>query len=148
MTRRFVLGIACILVATSAFAAACGDSDGARRVVVNQRICGNVSFLKLELGRTNRLVLDNSDHSDDQVGMTLILDRFPVDVVGAIPPNSTIGYPYSTVQISAVPGSSSQVDVRPSFSGIYTGTCRVSVRPPGQSVRIVDYRLDFQLAES
>jgi hypothetical protein len=137
-----------VSVAVALFAAACGDDDGTRRVVVNQRVCGNIAFLKLELGRTNRLVLDNTDHSDDQSGMALVLDRFPVDVVGAIPEGSTIGSPYSTIRLNAAPGESMEVDLRPTFTGIYPGSCRINVRPGGGSVQIRDYKLDFQLTDS
>jgi hypothetical protein len=141
--RRILLLAMTALALGATLAAACG-SDGTRKVVVNQRVCGNIPFLRVSVGETSRIVLDNTDHSDDQAGMSLTMQDFPVEIVGEVPEGSSIGPSRATILLSAQPGDESEVEVRPLFTGIYRASCKITVRDEG-GLRVVDYPLDFQL---
>lgn len=141
--RRTILLAMTALALGATFAAAC-ESGGTRKVVVSQRVCGNVSFLRMPLNETSRVVLDNTDHSEDQAGMSLTMQDFPVEIVGEVPEDSSIGPSRATILLSAQPGEESDVEVRPLFTGIYRASCKVTIRDES-GLRVVDYPLDFQL---
>jgi hypothetical protein len=113
---------------------------------VSEGVCNSVRFLKLKMGETNRLVLDNTQHGPDQKGISLDLNRFPVAVTGAIPEGSTIGSPYSTVKLHADVGQTQSVDLQPTFTGNYTATCTVFLHQAGGDLQVVQKDLPFTLS--
>jgi hypothetical protein len=140
-------GTAALVAVSLVAAAACGDGGGGRRVVVREDVCGNVRLLRLELGESNRITLDNTQHGDNQGGLTLRMNNFPLIIRGEIPPNSVIGDPFSTVVLQAPPGEERSVEVEPTFTGTYTGVCGVTLNEPDGGVKIVSFDLTFELVE-
>jgi hypothetical protein len=139
------LGVA-VLLAGTLVASACGGG-GARKVVVDENVCaGSVRFLRMKLGQTNRVILDNTQHSEEQASITLNLDRFPVLVRGEIPQGSVIGSPLSTIRVTADAGNQTSVDLEPTYTGTYEATCNVRLADPGGQ-RIVQSTVEFQLVE-
>lgn len=145
--RRLLVAAVCAVGAAALFAGCGGIGGGPRKVVVNESLCGNVGFLNLELGKTNRVVLDNENHSDNQISLALELTDFPVLVVGDVPEGSTIGDPFSTVKLSATPGEEKSVDLKPTFTGSYTGLCSVTVRSEG-GLQVQQFNLGFRLIDN
>lgn len=142
---RIVIGVT---LAASLLAGACSGTSGPRKVIVNQRVCGNLKFLQVKLGQTNRVILDNTDHSADQNGMSVSLNKFPVIVKGDIPPGSKIDSPFSTITLHAAPGESKSVDIEPTFSGSFDGTCTVTFKKPGGAgEQIKQEGLTFQFVD-
>jgi hypothetical protein len=134
------------LAFASILASACGSASGPRKIIVSETVCGNVRFLKMNLNETNRLILDNTKHSDTQGGMNLTLQKFPVAVIGDVPPNSTIGAPYSTIRLHAEPGQQSEVSLQPTFTGNYTALCQiVQIQQGGSGRQIIEKDLQFRL---
>ncbi len=145
MTRLLRMAITST-IALSLLASACGGSGGPRKVVVNQRVCGNVKFLRMNLGETNRVILDNREHSDDQAGMSMSLTKFPVVVKGPVPEGSKIDSPFSTIKLHAAPGEQTSVDLEPTFSGTYNGTCNVTLtKANGAGQQVIQKGLSFEL---
>jgi hypothetical protein len=133
------------MLGLSLLSAACGGlSGGPRKVVVNEDVCANVRFLRMKLGETSRVIVDNSKHSDNQNGITLVLADFPLLVKGEVPPNSTIGSPLSTIRLQAKPGEQTSVDVQATYTGTFTAQCNVTLRDKN-GLRIVQKDLTFQL---
>ncbi len=138
-------GLIAAIAVVSMLVSACGSlGGGPRKVVLNEGVCQNVKFLKLNLGETNHVIVDNRKFSDGQVGLTLVLNDFPLTVIGAVPPNSTIGDPYSTIRLRAAPGEQATVDLQPTFTGNYIAHCDVVVTK-GAGQRLVETDLTFQL---
>ncbi len=145
MTTLFRIGIGAT-IALSLLASACGSGGGPRKVIVSQRVCGNVKFLRMNLGETNRLILDNRDHSDDQAGMTVNVTRFPVVIKGPVPEGSKVDAPYSTIRLRAQPGEQQSVDLEPTLSGTYNGTCSVTIiKANGSGQQVLQEGISFEL---
>ena len=142
---RIVVGAT---LAVSLLASACSGASGPRKVIVSQRVCGNVKFLRMKLGETNRVILDNREHSDDQNGMSVRLTKFPVIVRGAIPEGSKIDSPFSTISLNAAPGEQKSVDLEPTFTGSFDGTCTVRfTKPGGGGQQVRQQGLTFQFVD-
>lgn len=123
-----------------------GLTGGPRKIVVTDGVCGNVRFLKMKLGVTNRLVLDNRKPTESQVGLGLIMTDFPVIVKGEVPENSTIGAQKSTIRLRANPGEQKTVDLEPTFTGEYKAQCNVFLQRDANQ-RIVQQDLTFELTD-
>jgi hypothetical protein len=139
------LFVAAVLTAASV-AGACGTGgSGVRKIIVNEGVCsGDVRFLRMKLGETNRVIVDNTQHSANQDGLSLILDRFPLLVKGDVPEGSTIGSPYSTIPIKSGAGEERSIDVEPTFSGTYKAQCNLSLHDEAGR-RIVQTTVTFEL---
>jgi hypothetical protein len=61
-------------------------------------------------------------------------------VKGDVPPNSTLGDPYSTITLTAQSGDEASVDVVPTQSGNYTAVCGVVT-----AGRVVAKDISFQI---
>ena len=136
--------------AVMALAAACGGgSSGPRKVIVTEGICGGqVAILRMKLGQTNRVILDNTQHSGDQESITLNLDRFPVLVQGDVPEGSVIGTRLSTIRVTSPAGEQKSVDLQPTGTGTYKGTCNVSLHDQTTGERrFISTNVTFQLVE-
>ena len=133
-------------LAAASLAAACGGSGSdVRKVIVNEGVCGGqVRFLRMKLGETNRVIVDNKQHSANQESIALVLDRFPLLVKGDVPEGSTIGSPYSTINVRSAAGEEHSVDVEPTFSGTFKAQCNVSLHD-GSGRRIVQTTVTFEL---
>jgi hypothetical protein len=127
---RVATGAVAAVVAVAAFGA-CG-TGGPKKVVVNDAVCANARFVRLEAKKTHRIILDNTTFTEGQTQFTLRLDNFPLVIKGEVPPNSQIGDPYSTVVLIAKPGEEKQVDVVPTLTGSFKAQCSVIVQ--GRSV--------------
>jgi hypothetical protein len=100
MRRLVAFALASVLLLS-----ACDQLDsGPRKVVVHEGVCNDVQFLRLNVGETNRIVLDNTNHSPEQGGIVLRLVEFPILIRGDLPPNTTVGPTFTTTQIEAAPG--------------------------------------------
>jgi hypothetical protein len=135
-----VLALGVLLVA-----AGC-DGEGGRKVVLREDVCGNVRILRLKLGERNEVVLDNTRHSDQQDGMTVRMEQFPVLIHGEVPPNSVIGPRFTTVVLQAQPGEEKTVEVEPTFTGTYTAVCAVRLRDES-GIKTIAYDTTFELIE-
>lgn len=111
-----------------------GVTGGPRKVVFSEGVCQSVKFLRMKVNQTNRIVLDNTNTSPQQGGLTVRLDRFPAIVVGELPENSVINDPLSTLVLSVAAGKKKTVDVRPTFTGEYNATCGVIIA--GDAVQV------------
>ena len=130
MKRLLMLAAASVLLLS-----ACDQFDsGPRKVVVNEGVCNDVQFLRLNVGETNRIVLDNSNHSPEQGGIVLRLVEFPILIRGELPPGTTVGSTFTTTAIEAAPGEEASIDVEPTLSGEYRAECNVTlVQPDSQA---------------
>lgn len=133
------------LMSGALIAGACGGvTGGPHKVVFNETVCASARFLRMNLNETNRVVVDNRKHSDNQVSMGVTLVRFPVRVKGEVPENSTIGDVLSTIVLGAAPGDEKSVDLVPTYTGTFTATCSISVKDSsGSQVRQSD--IDVQI---
>ncbi len=129
-------------------AVACTSGSGPRKVIVNENICGGqVRLLRMKLNEVNRVILDNTQHSEQQQSITLNLDRFPVLVKGDVPEGSTIGTRLSTIRLTSAAGESKSVDLQPTGTGTYKAQCNVSLKDAGGQRRFVQTNVDFQIVE-
>jgi hypothetical protein len=117
---------------------------GPKKVVINERVCSSVTFLRMTVGETNRIIVDADEGSEGSLGLSFRMPDFPVQVKGDVPPNSILGDPYSTITLSAVPGESdATVDVVPTMPGNYTAVCGVTT-----GGRIVAKEIAFQILQN
>lgn len=129
--KRFT---ALLLAGTLLFAACDQFDSGPKKVVVDEGVCNDVQFLRLTLGETNRIVLDNSNHSPEQGGIVLRLVDFPILIRGELPPGTTVGSQFTTTAIEAAPGEEASIDVEPTFAGEFRAECNVTlVQPDSQA---------------
>lgn len=143
---KFVPRALLALVSLSTIAAAGCDAvtgSGPEKVVINERVCANVGFLRMNVGETHRIVLDADLQSENAQSMSFRMQGFPVAVKGDVPPNSTLGDPYSTIVLTAERGDESSVDVIPTLAGNYTAVCGVVT-----GGRIVAKDIAFQILPS
>lgn len=130
------------LLALSAIGATACDSitGGPKKIIFNETICANQAVIRMDVGTTYRLVLDNDTLSPNQNGMTVRMDRVPLVIKGAVPPNSTIGDPFSDVVFQAQPNEETTVDVVPTRSGAYQISCGAII---GQRAQVYDLTLQI-----
>jgi hypothetical protein len=121
--------------------------DGPRKVIVTENVCFDVSFLRLNLGQETEIVVDNSQHSDDQESLTLVLREFPVRVTGELPPNSQVGATFTTLRLSTQAGEETSVRVRPIFTGQFQGVCNINVKRDGGGT-LIQQGLTFQIVDN
>ena len=142
MSRRLlILGI----IVSALLVSACGQlTGGGKKLVITEGVCGNVRFLRMKIGQETNIVLDNSKHSTDQDGMSLVMTRFPVTITGDIPPNTEIGSQFTTFALRAAPGETASVSVKPLFAGEYNADCNISI-DRGDSQTVIQKTLTFQI---
>jgi hypothetical protein len=98
---------------------------GPKKVVVNDRVCASVTFLRMTAGETHRVVLDVNGGVEGTQSMSFRLDQVPMNIVGDVPPNSTIGEQFSTVTLTAEEGDEASVDIVPTRAGNYKAVCGI-----------------------
>jgi len=135
---RAALALTCLSMLAATGCGAVGG--GPKKVVINERVCSTVTFLRMRVGETSRVVLDASGGSEGAQSMSFRMEDFPLTVKGAVPPNSTLGDPFSTITLTAETGDESSVDVVPTRSGTYTAVCGVVT-----AGRIVAKDITFQI---
>lgn len=142
MSLRLRASIA--LICVSMIAAGCdGVGGGPKKVVINDRVCASVTFLRMTVGETHRVVLDAGGASEGAQSMSFRMQDFPVVVKGDVPPNSTLGDPYSTITLTAQAGDETSVDVVPTLAGNYTAVCGIVT-----AGRVVAKDIAFQILPS
>ena len=94
-------------------------------------MCNDVQFLRLNVGETNRIVLDNSNHSAEQGGIVLTLVEFPILIRGDLPPGTTVGSTFTTTAIEAAPGAEASIDVEPTSHRRVPGRVQRHARQAG-----------------
>jgi hypothetical protein len=135
---RVALAVTCVAMLAASGCGAVGG--GPKKVVINERVCASVSFLRMTVGETSRVVLDASGGSEGAQSMSFRMEDFPLAVKGDIPPNSTLGDPYSTITLTAQTGEEKSVDVVPTLAGNYTAVCGVVT-----AGRVVAKDISFQI---
>jgi hypothetical protein len=138
MAAGALLSIAAVAIGCSSLTA------GPSKIVLNENVCANVRFLNMKLNKTNRMVVDNRKFTEGQTNLTVKLDKFPVIVQGEVPAGSVIGDKVSTIIVRANPGEQSTVDLVPTFTGSYTGTCTVAIAQ-GTGLRTQQQDITFQI---
>lgn len=141
LPRRSVVVLGCIVMITAAGCSAV--SGGPKKVVINERVCASVTFLRMNVGETNRIVLDAETTSEGARSMSFRMPDFPVVVKGDVPPNSTLGTDVSTITLTAESGKEASVDVVPTRAGNFTAVCGVVT-----SARIVAKDITFQILQN
>jgi hypothetical protein len=114
--------------------------SGPKKVVIDERVCAAVSFLRMTVGETHRVVLDANTTSPNALSMNFRMADFPITVKGSVPPNSVLGEDFSTVTLSAESGDEASVDVVPIRPGNYKAVCGVVT-----SGRIVAKDINIQI---
>ena len=140
MRRRW--GALSAALAGMVILAGCGGvgGGGPKKIVFNETICSNQRVVQMEVGKTYRLVLDDSKSSPGQVQMNMRMDNVPLVIKGKVPPNSVVGNPFSTVVLSATPGNESRVDVTPRSGGAFSFQCGSIL---GTRVQVFDLTLQI-----
>lgn len=116
--------LAAILALAAVAASACGGvSGGPKKIVFNETICANQAVVRMTLGKTYRLVVDNDILTQGQNGLTVRMPEVPLVMKGEVPKNSIVGDPFSTVVLSAPPNEEAQVDVVPNRTGTWGIQC-------------------------
>lgn len=137
-----------LLLAIGLVFSACDSLDGGpRKVIVNELVCADVTFLRMNLGEETRLIVDNTQHSDAQEGITLVLTEFPVTVTGELPPNTQVGSDFTSLTLNAPAGEKVSVDVRPLYTGQFTGLCNLQVANQGGGT-ILQQGLTFEIVDN
>lgn len=142
--NRLFLRVGPPLVAAIVVATGCSGVSGPHKVVINQGVCGNIRFLNMNLNQTNRVILDNTTHSEDQTAMAVTLEKFPVIVKGEVPQGSTIADKLSTIQLHADAGKQQSVDLVPTFTGTYKATCAIAIKQ-GAGSQVSQHDISFQI---
>jgi hypothetical protein len=120
-------GLLALVVISMVAATGCDavTGGGPDKVVINERVCASVTFLRMTVGETHRVVLDASGGSADARSMSFRMDQFPVTVRGDVPPNSILGDQFSTITLTAASGDEASVDIVPTRSGTFKAVCGV-----------------------
>lgn len=122
-------------------------TGGPRKLIINEVVCLDVAFLRMNLGEETEIVLDNTEYSDPQEGMALNLDEFPVRVTSDLPPGSQVGSDFTTIRISVPPGEKTSFTVEPFFTGQFTGQCNISISDAGGGT-IISRALTFEIVDN
>ena len=118
-----------------------------RKVIINEITCTDVAFLRMNLGEETRIIVDNTEHSETQEGIVLVLDEFPVTVTGELPPNTQVGADFTTLRLNAPAGEKVSVDVRPLYTGQFPGLCTMQVANQGGGT-VLQYDLTFEIVNN
>ncbi len=134
--RRAAFGV---MVPVLLIAAACGVGDGATKVVVSETVCANARFLRMKVGETHKVVLDNGQHSLGQTGMSFRMDRFPMQIKGDVPEGAEVDGNLTSVGLIAAPGDEASIEVIPTQAGQFTANCGTTIggRSTLQELRIL-----------
>jgi hypothetical protein len=111
------------IAAVLLLAAACGEDEAGRRVVIDQNTCQSSELLRVNLNETTRIVIDNREHSENQKGLRISFLGIPFRFRGDIPRNSFIADPVSDVRLNAAPGQEVTMTVIPTFAGNFQMEC-------------------------
>ncbi len=90
---------------------------------MSESVCQNARFLRMEVGKTHKVVLDNGQHSIGQTGMSFRMDRFPMQIEGDVPENAEVNGNLTSVGLTAAPGEESSIEVVPTQAGTFTAQC-------------------------
>lgn len=143
--RRWPL--AAILIATAVLWSACGvGGDAQKKIVINENVCAGVDFLRMKLGQETKIVVDNTQHSEDQDGLSVFLSEFPVVVIGKLPEGTQVGSTFTSLQLTVPPGERKEVTVEPIFTGQFIGRCNVGISA-GNGGTGFQYELTFQIVD-
>jgi hypothetical protein len=145
------LALSAMTVVSAAAFAGCGLTDsGPRKIVINEGVCSEISFLRMNYGEETRIVVDNSNYSDNQDGLSLEMVQFPGLITGDYPEGAQTGPNFVTFRVSAERDEQSDVTVRPTIIGEYKGRCNVSVFDPnntGGGGTVIQKELTFQIVD-
>lgn len=133
------------MVASAVIFASCDSlTGGTEKVVVNEQVCADVNFLNMKLGEETKIVLDNSQHSEQQYSLGLVLDEFPIIITSELPEDAQVGPDFTTVRLFTLAGEEDEITVKPTFTGQYVATCQVVIsRESGDTA--VQQDLTFQI---
>lgn len=135
--------IAALLALSAIVTTACDEiAGGPEKVVFNETICANQAVVRMQVGTTYRLILDNDILTPNQSGMTVRMTDVPLVIKGDVPRNSVIGDPLSTVVFQAQPNEETRVDVVPSRTGTYPIQCGAII-----GLRSQVYNLTLQIIQ-
>ncbi len=113
-----------VLIPAALIVSACGSvSGGPKKIIFNEPICANQAVIRMTVGETRRLVLDNKVFSQGQNGMTVRMIDVPLVIKGDIPPNTVVGDPLSSIVFSAAPDTETRVDAVPTQAGTFDIQC-------------------------
>jgi hypothetical protein len=142
------VGLVAAGILTGGFLLAGCDSltGGSPKVVVNEQVCANVNFLNMKLGEETKIVLDNSQHSEEQYSLGLVLEDFPIILTSGFREDAQVGPDSTTVRLFTLAGEEDEITVKPTFTGQYEATCQVVIsRASGDTA--VQQGLTFQIVE-
>lgn len=138
-----------LLLASGLVVSSCDSLGGdPRKVIINEIVCADVTFLRMNLGEETRIIVDNTQHSDTQEGITLVLNEFPVTVTGDLPPNTQVGADFTSLTLNAPAGEKVSVDVRPIYTGQFAGLCNVQVASGGGGGTVLQQGLTFEIVDN
>lgn len=121
MRTRFAV---CVFVAAAFALAACASvGGGPKRLVINESVCLNTGFLRLDVGEKRRIVVDNTNPPPGLTQFTFRMPDFPIVITGEVPPQSTIGERTTTLIVITMPGEEKTVDIVPRETGSFTAHC-------------------------
>jgi hypothetical protein len=141
--RLFVLALVLLPVVLAACAAVTG---GTKKLIITEGGCQNLKLLRLKVGEETRIVLDDTKYNEQQDGMSLIMERFPMTVTGELPPLSTVGADFTSVTLRVNPGEKATVDVKAFATGQYTANCNIAL-VQSDSNQVVQTKIVFQIVE-
>jgi hypothetical protein len=137
-----------VLAALSAavFTTACDSltGGGTKKVIVNEQVCATVAFLNMKVGEETRIILDNSEHSEELTSLGLVLDEFPMVITSEFRPDAEVGPTYTSVSLYANAGDEDEITVEPTFTGNYAAQCQLTYSRPTGDVA-VQQDLTFQI---
>lgn len=139
--------IAALLLISAFAVSACDRIDGGpRKVIVNERVCSDTQLLRLNLGETNKIVLDNSEHGETQDGILFRLIEFPMIIRGTAPVGTSYRGEFVTTALEAAPGEEASMEVEPIYTGEFRAECNVTLKR-GTSNAIVQKVVLFQFVD-
>ncbi len=143
---KWFLG-AMLLVSGFLFAACDSLDGGPRKIIINEAVCSDVGFLRMNLGEETEIIVDNTKHSETQENITVVLEEFPVTVTGELPPGSQVGSDFTTLRLSAPAGEEQSVKVTPLFTGQFVGTCGLQIAS-GSGGTVLQQGLTFEIVNN
>jgi hypothetical protein len=113
-----------VLVAAGCALVACDSvGGGPKRLVINETVCLNTGFLRLDVGEKRRIVVDNKNPTPGLTQFTFRMPDFPIVITGEVPPQSTIGERTTTLIVITKPGEEKTVDIVPRETGSFVAHC-------------------------
>jgi hypothetical protein len=143
---RVGFGVAAMLTWGLIFASCDSLTGGSKKVVANEQVCADVNFLNMKLGEETKIVLDNSQHSEQQYSLGLVLEEFPIIITSGFREDAQVGPDFTTVRLFTLAGEEDEITVKPTFTGQYVATCQVVIsRESGDTA--VQQELTFQIVD-